>query len=70
MALTKSYTESVLNRIRTDKAYAEALYNEAIEAIMSGEREEGLASHVVAARQSVRRRVWPYCQGASGFAGI
>ena len=43
MALTKSYTESVLNRIRTDKAYAEALYNEAIEAILSGEREEGLA---------------------------
>ena len=43
MALTKSYTESVLNRIRTDKAYAESLYNEAIEAILSGEREEGLA---------------------------
>lgn len=43
MAFTKSYRESVLNRIRTDNAYAEALYNEAIEAILSGEREEGLA---------------------------
>ena len=43
MALTKSYTDSVLSRIRTDRAYAEALYNEAIEAILSGGREEGLA---------------------------
>lgn len=43
MALTKSYRESVLNRIQADRAYAEALYNEAITAILSGEREEGLA---------------------------
>jgi len=42
MALTKSYQETVLKRIREDPAYAKALYNEAIDAILSGEREEGL----------------------------
>lgn len=42
MALAKSYTESVLKRIREDSKFAAALYNEAIDAILSGEREEGL----------------------------
>jgi len=42
MALTKAYRETVLKRIKDDAAYAQALYNEAIDAILSGEREEGL----------------------------
>jgi len=42
MALTKSYKETVLKRIKDDPAYAQALYNEAIDAILSGEKEEGL----------------------------
>jgi DNA-binding phage protein len=43
MALTKDYRETVLARIKRDPAFARALYAEALDALLTGETEEGLS---------------------------
>lgn len=40
---TTSYRNTVLKRIRESPKFAQAVYSEAIEAILRGEREEGLS---------------------------
>ena len=43
MGLTKSYKTTVMARIQRDPKFAKALYAEAINAILTGETEEGLS---------------------------
>jgi DNA-binding phage protein len=43
MALTRDYKETVLKRIQSDKRFAKALYAEALNALITGETEEGLS---------------------------
>jgi len=43
MALTREYKETVLKRIQRDTRFAKALYAEALNALLSGETEEGLS---------------------------
>ncbi|MEI7880764.1 MAG: transcriptional regulator [bacterium] len=43
MSLTKEYKATVLARIKRDSKFAQALYAEAINAILEGEIEEGLS---------------------------
>lgn len=43
MALTRAYKETVLARIKHDPKFAQALYAEAINAILDGETAEGLS---------------------------
>ena len=43
MALTREYRETVLARIKRDPKFAQALYAEAMNAILEGETEEGLS---------------------------
>jgi DNA-binding phage protein len=40
---SKEYRETVLARIRNDKAFAKALYEQALEALLAGEHAEGLS---------------------------
>lgn len=40
---SREYRETVLNRIRSDKAFAKALYEQALDAMLSGEQAEGLS---------------------------
>ena len=42
MALTRAYRETVLGRIKRDREFAAALYAEAVNALIQGERETGL----------------------------
>jgi DNA-binding phage protein len=43
MALTREYKATVLERIKRDPQFAEALYAEAINALLEGETDEGLS---------------------------
>ena len=43
MALTREYKTTVLERIKTDAAFAKAIYAEALDAVLIGETEEGLS---------------------------
>ena len=43
MALTRKYRDTILARIKRDPKFAQALYAEAINAILEGETEEGLS---------------------------
>jgi DNA-binding phage protein len=43
MALTREYRETVLARIKRDPKFARALYAEAVNALLEGETDEGLA---------------------------
>ena len=43
MALTREYKATVLARIRRDPKFAQALYAEALNALLEGETAEGLA---------------------------
>jgi len=43
MALTREYKKTVVARIRRDKRFAQALYAEALNALLDGETEEGLS---------------------------
>ena len=43
MALTRDYKTTVLARIKRDPKFARALYAEALDALLSGETEEGLS---------------------------
>jgi DNA-binding phage protein len=43
MALKREYRETVISRIQKDKAFACALYAEAVEAILEGEGVEALS---------------------------
>lgn len=43
MALTREYKETVLNRIQKDDRFAKALYAEAMNALLTGETEEGFS---------------------------
>ncbi|MBM3839721.1 MAG: transcriptional regulator [Verrucomicrobia bacterium] len=43
MALTRTYRETVLARIKRDPRFARALYAEAMNALLEGEVEEGLS---------------------------
>jgi len=43
MALTRSYQETVVARIKRDRKFARALYAEAISALIEGETDEGLS---------------------------
>lgn len=43
MALTRDYKQTVLARIKRDPKFAKALYGEAINAILDGDTDEGLA---------------------------
>lgn len=43
MALTRQYRETVVARIKRDPSFAQALYAEALNAILEGETEEGLS---------------------------
>jgi DNA-binding phage protein len=43
MALTRSYQETVLARIKRDRKFARALYAEAVSALIEGETDEGLS---------------------------
>lgn len=43
MALTRDYKETVLKRIQKDNKFAQALYVEAMNALLAGETEEGLS---------------------------
>jgi len=43
MPLTRNYKETVLARIKRDPKFAQALYAEAMNAILDGETEEGLS---------------------------
>ena len=43
MALTRNYKETVLARIKRDPKFARALYAEALDALLTGETEEGLS---------------------------
>lgn len=43
MALTREYRETVIARITRDTKFAQALYAEAINAILEGETAEGLS---------------------------
>ena len=43
MTLTREYKETVLKRIQRDNRFAKALFTEALNALLSGETEEGLS---------------------------
>jgi DNA-binding phage protein len=43
MALTRTYKETVVARIKRDPRFARALYAEALSALLDGETEEGLS---------------------------
>ena len=43
MALTREYRTTVLARIKRDPKFARALYAEALDALLTGETEEGLS---------------------------
>ena len=43
MALTRDYKETVLKRIQKDNKFAQALYVEAMNALLAGETEDGLS---------------------------
>ena len=43
MALTREYKATVVARIQRDPKFAQALYAEAVNALLEGETEEGLA---------------------------
>jgi DNA-binding phage protein len=43
MALTRDYKDTVLARIRRDRKFAQALYVEAMNALLDGETAEGLS---------------------------
>lgn len=43
MALTRQYKETVVNRIRRDPKFTQALYAEALSALLTGETAEGLS---------------------------
>lgn len=43
MALTRDYKETVVARIQRDRAFARALYAEAMNALLAGETAEGLS---------------------------
>lgn len=43
MALTREYKTTVLDRIRRDRRFAQALYAEALDALLAGETTEGLS---------------------------
>lgn len=43
MALTREYKETVLARIKRDPDFARALYAEALDAVLTGETDEGLS---------------------------
>jgi len=43
MALTREYKQTVLARIKRDPEFAQALYAEAVNALMEGETDEGLS---------------------------
>jgi len=43
MALTREYKATVLARIQRDPKFAQALYAEAVNALLEGETEEGLS---------------------------
>jgi DNA-binding phage protein len=43
MALTREYRETVLGRIKRDRRFAEALYAEAMSALLEGETAEALS---------------------------
>ena len=43
MALTREYKETVVARISRDPAFAQALYAEALDALLAGETAEGLS---------------------------
>ncbi len=43
MALTRSYKETVVARIKRDRKFAQALYAEAVNALLDGETAEGLS---------------------------
>ena len=57
MALTRSYKETVLKRIRDDGAFATALYAQAVSALLEGEQETALSilRDLVHARLSMKR---------------
>ncbi len=43
MALTRDYKKTVLARIRRDRKFARALYEEAMNALLEGETAEGMS---------------------------
>jgi len=43
MALTREYQATVVARIKRDPQFAQALYSEAINALLEGETDEGLS---------------------------
>jgi DNA-binding phage protein len=43
MALTREYKQTVLARIKRDPKFAQALYIEAVNALIEGETDEGLS---------------------------
>jgi len=43
MALTREYKTTVLDRIKRDPRFAQALYAEAVNALLEGETDEGLS---------------------------
>lgn len=43
MALTREYKQTVLARIKRDPKFAQALYAEAVSALLEGETDEGLS---------------------------
>ena len=43
MALTREYKQTVLARIKRDPKFAQALYVEAVNALIEGETDEGLS---------------------------
>ena len=43
MALTREYKTTVLDRIKRDPKFAQALYAEAVNALLEGETDEGLS---------------------------
>ena len=43
MALTRNYKATVVERLKSDPEFAKALYAEALDALLTGETEEGLS---------------------------
>lgn len=43
MALTRNYKTTVIERLKSNPGFAKALYAEALDALLTGETEEGLS---------------------------